>query len=84
MHNIADKNPEMLEKLKGLWYYYAGIYQGLPLDDRSAMGLVTTPPAAAFQATESLHLLSRLCGCTRNGGGQFQEAFVYHRGRGNH
>ena len=43
MHNIADKNPEMLEKLKGLWYYYAGIYQGLPLDDRSAMELVTTP-----------------------------------------
>jgi hypothetical protein len=42
MHNIADKNPELLEKLKGLWYYYAGIYHGIPLDDRSAMELVTT------------------------------------------
>ncbi len=43
MHNIADKHPEMLEKLKGLWYYYAGVYHGLPLDDRSALELVTTP-----------------------------------------
>ena len=43
LHNSADKDPEMLEKLKGLWYYYAGIYQGLPLDDRSAMEIITAP-----------------------------------------
>ncbi len=42
MHNVADKNPEILGKLKGLWYYYAGIYRGLPLDDRSALEIITT------------------------------------------
>ena len=29
--------PERLETLKSLWFYYAGIYNGLPLDDRSAL-----------------------------------------------
>jgi len=35
--NLADREPERLERMKGLWYYYAGIYHGLPLDDRSAL-----------------------------------------------
>jgi arylsulfatase A-like enzyme len=43
MRNLADQNPEMLELLKGLWFYYAGIYHGMPLDDRSAMEIITTP-----------------------------------------
>jgi len=43
MHNVAAENPDMLEKLKGLWYYSAGIYHGLPLDDRSALEIMTTP-----------------------------------------
>jgi arylsulfatase len=43
MHNVADKNPALLEKLKGLWNYYAGIYHGLPLDDRSPLELIITP-----------------------------------------
>lgn len=36
VHNVSAKEPAQLEKLKSLWYYYAGIYNGLPLDDRSA------------------------------------------------
>ncbi|MCU0310940.1 MAG: arylsulfatase [Acidimicrobiales bacterium] len=35
--NVAADHPEKVEQLKGLWFYYAGIYQGLPLDDRSAL-----------------------------------------------
>ncbi len=35
--NLADEEPERLEMLKSLWFYYAGIYKGLPLDDRSAI-----------------------------------------------
>ena len=42
-HNIADKNPDLLEKLKGLWSYYAGIYHGLPLDDRTPLEILSTP-----------------------------------------
>ena len=35
--NIADQYPDQLELLKGLWFYYAGRYNGLPLDDRNAL-----------------------------------------------
>lgn len=34
----------MLEFLKGLWFYYAGIYQGMPpLDDRNPLEIYLTP-----------------------------------------
>ncbi len=36
-NDLAAKEPERLERLKSLWYYYAGIYNGLPLDDRTAL-----------------------------------------------
>jgi len=35
--NLAASEPVRLEELKSLWFYYAGIYNGLPLDDRSAL-----------------------------------------------
>ncbi len=35
--NVAAEHPERLESLKSLWFYNAGIYNGLPLDDRSAL-----------------------------------------------
>lgn len=35
--DLATREPARLETLKSLWYYYAGIYNGLPLDDRSAL-----------------------------------------------
>jgi hypothetical protein len=35
--NIADQEPERLASLQELWFYYAGIYNGLPLDDRTAL-----------------------------------------------
>ncbi len=34
---MADQHPERLKQLEQLWFYYAGIYKGLPLDDRSAL-----------------------------------------------
>jgi arylsulfatase len=35
--NLAAEEPARLEDLKSLWFYYAGIYNGLPLDDRTAL-----------------------------------------------
>jgi arylsulfatase len=35
--NVATKEPERLQALRDLWFYSAGIYKGLPLDDRSAL-----------------------------------------------
>lgn len=34
--NLAAEYPEKLEELKGLWFFNAGKYDGLPLDDRTA------------------------------------------------
>jgi arylsulfatase len=39
--DLAGENPELLERLKGLWFYYAGIYKGLPLDDRTALEIIS-------------------------------------------
>jgi arylsulfatase len=41
--NVAAEQPVLLEKLKGLWFYYAGLYKGLPLDDRTAIEIITSP-----------------------------------------
>ena len=35
--DLAEQEPARLEELKILWYYFAGIYNGLPLDDRTAL-----------------------------------------------
>ena len=35
--DLAARHPDRLEALKQLWFYYAGIFNGLPLDDRSAL-----------------------------------------------
>jgi arylsulfatase A-like enzyme len=35
--NLAEQEPVRLETLKSLWFYNAGIYNGLPLDDRTAL-----------------------------------------------
>jgi arylsulfatase A-like enzyme len=42
-HDVADQYPEKLEELVRLWYHEAGKYNGLPVDDRTAMEILTTP-----------------------------------------
>ncbi len=37
VRDLAAAEPERLQHLQELWFYYAGIYNGLPLDDRSAL-----------------------------------------------
>jgi arylsulfatase len=41
--NVAGDHPERLEELKELWSYYAGVYKGLPLDDRTALEIISSP-----------------------------------------
>ena len=36
-HNLADTEPDRLAEMKELWFYYAGVFKGLPLDDRNAL-----------------------------------------------
>jgi arylsulfatase len=42
-HDLAEKHPEKVEELKSLWYAQAGQYFGLPLDDRDAISILSTP-----------------------------------------
>ena len=41
--NLAADEPARLEAMKRLWYYYAGRYKGLPLDDRTGLEILLAP-----------------------------------------
>jgi arylsulfatase len=41
--DLAAEQPARLDQLKGLWYFYAGKYNGLPLDDRAPIEILATP-----------------------------------------
>ncbi|HXY88083.1 MAG TPA: arylsulfatase [Candidatus Acidoferrales bacterium] len=43
MTNVAEQHPDKLEFLKGLWNYAAGVYNGLPLDDRTPLEIFSVP-----------------------------------------
>jgi arylsulfatase A-like enzyme len=46
--NLAAKEPGRLEAMKHLWHYQAGLYNGLPLDDRTGLEVVLAKrPAGA-------------------------------------
>jgi arylsulfatase A-like enzyme len=40
MHDLADQHPEHVRTLVDLWYHQAGMYNGLPLDDRTALDIL--------------------------------------------
>jgi arylsulfatase len=42
-HDVAGQYPQLLEELKALWFTEAGKYSGLPLEDRGALAILTTP-----------------------------------------
>jgi hypothetical protein len=41
--DLSAEYPDKLEELKSLWFVEAGKYFGLPIDDRSAMEVLSTP-----------------------------------------
>jgi arylsulfatase A-like enzyme len=43
LHNLAEKHPEKLRELVNLWFVEAGANGAFPLDDRSAVEIMTTP-----------------------------------------
>src|SRR3954453_22370500 len=43
LHDLAAEQPEKLGELVNLWYAEAGANGAFPLDDRSALELLTTP-----------------------------------------
>jgi len=43
VHDVGDENPALRDELVALWHFQAGQYFGLPLEDRSAVEVLTTP-----------------------------------------
>ncbi len=43
VHDLASEHPELLRELIALWYSQAGQFFGLPLEDRTAIEVLTTP-----------------------------------------
>ncbi|WP_042382415.1 arylsulfatase [Streptacidiphilus melanogenes] len=42
LHDLAAQEPGRLQELIGLWFYEAGVNQAFPLDDRSALEILST------------------------------------------
>jgi arylsulfatase A-like enzyme len=43
LHDLAAEHPDKLRELVGLWFAEAGANQAFPLDDRSALEILSTP-----------------------------------------
>ncbi|MER6251435.1 arylsulfatase [Streptomyces sp. NPDC001584] len=43
LHDLAEQEPQRLTELIGLWFYEAGVNHALPLDDRAALEILSTP-----------------------------------------
>jgi arylsulfatase len=43
LRDLAAQEPGRLQELIGLWFYEAGVNQAFPLDDRSALEILSTP-----------------------------------------
>ncbi|WP_280236023.1 arylsulfatase [Nocardia cyriacigeorgica] len=43
LHDLAAEQPQRLTELIGLWHYEAGANHAYPLDDRSALEILSTP-----------------------------------------
>jgi len=43
MHDLAAEQPAKLQELINHWYHLAGMYNGLPLEDRTAMEVLSDP-----------------------------------------
>src|SRR4029453_3289521 len=42
-HDVGDPHPELRDELLDLWLFQAGQYFGLPMEDRDAISVLTTP-----------------------------------------
>jgi arylsulfatase len=57
MHDLSEKHPGKLKELINLWFYEAGKYNGLPIDDREPAELVGgTPRPSLVDKTKSRYV----------------------------
>jgi arylsulfatase A-like enzyme len=81
MHDLADQHPEKLQELIALWFYQAGLYNGLPIESQRHRD-PRRRAANDRQAPGPLHLLPRLRRGPRGGSGQRPQPVLHNRRRG--
>ncbi len=74
-------DPERLETLKGLWFYYAGIYNGLPLDDRTAIEQVLAERPRRWPARDRYIFYPNCADVPESAGSGHPRPVVHHRRR---
>ena len=84
LHDLAAEQPDKLRELVNLWFAEAGDNEAFPLDDRSAVEIITTPAAAAGLAPRPVRLLPRYRRGTRGAGGEHPQPLVHDRRAGGH
>jgi arylsulfatase len=55
--DLAAENPDKLRELVELWWHYAGVYQALPLDDRTALEVLGTDRPQASEPRDRYRYL---------------------------
>ena len=56
MHDLAAQNPAKLQEMVNHWFHLAGLYNGLPLDDRTAIEIITDPSRPSGGATRDRYV----------------------------
>ena len=77
IHDLAAQEPERLQAMINLWYSEAGANGAFPLDDRSALEILTTPRPQL--TPRPLCLLSRRRRRPRVPGGQYPQPLLRRR-----
>ena len=84
LRDLAAEQPDKLRELISLWFAEAGANGAFPLDDRSALEIITTPRPLLSGPREPLHVLPRCGRRARGAGRQHPEPVVLDRGARRH
>src|SRR5262249_32417304 len=55
-HDLATEKPAKLQEMINHWFHLAGLYNGLPLDDRTAIEIITDPSRPSGGATRDRYV----------------------------
>ena len=83
VNNLAATHPDKVRELVNIWFSEAGANGAFPLDDRSAVEIISTPRPQLTAAPEPLRLPAR-GGGARVAGRQHEEPLVRDRRRRRH
>ena len=84
LHNLAAEQPDKLRELVNIWFSEAGANEAFPLDDRSAVEILTTPRPQLDRPAGPVRVLPRHRPGLGVAGGQHPQPLVRDRRAGRH